>query len=94
MPRNVPLDEPTFLARHRVISVVLAAHLPVLAALGLVRGVGGLLLWGQLAVLVVLLLAGQLASGQVARASAVSSGLMVGADVLVHVGGGLTELHI
>lgn len=29
-----------------------------------------------------------------ARASAVGLGLMVGADVLVHVGGGLTDLHI
>ncbi|GAB3354055.1 methyl-accepting chemotaxis protein [Modestobacter lapidis] len=94
IPRTVPLEEPAFRARHRVISVVLAAHLPVLAAIGVIRDVGGLLLWGQLAVMVVLLLAGQLFSGQAARGSAVSLGLMIGADVLVHVGGGLTDLHI
>ncbi len=94
IPRTVPLDEGGFRARHRVISVVLAGHLPVLAAIGLLRDVGGILLWGQLAFLAVLLLAGQVLRGQAARASAVSLGLMIGADVLVHVGGGLTDLHI
>ena len=44
--------------------------------------------------IVVLLVLGQVLRSQVARASAVSLGLMVGADVLVHVGGGLTDLHI
>jgi methyl-accepting chemotaxis protein len=90
----VPLDEASFRARHRVISVVLVAHLPVLAAIGLLRDVHGFLLWGQLAVMAVLLVGGQVLAGQAARASAVSLGLMIGADVLVHVGGGLTDLHI
>jgi hypothetical protein len=94
IPRTVPLAEAGFAARHRVISVVLAAHVPALAGIGLLRGVSGFLLWGQLAAMVVLLLVGQVASGQAVRASAVSLGLMVGADVLVHVGGGLTDLHI
>ncbi len=94
LPRTVPLGEDAFRARHRVISVVLAGHLPALAAIGVVRDVGGALLWGQLAAMALLLLAGQLLSGQAARAAAVSLGLMVGADVLVHVGGGLTDLHI
>ncbi|KGH48021.1 hypothetical protein IN07_04645 [Modestobacter caceresii] len=94
LPRGVRLDEASFVARHRVISLVLAAHVPVLAGIGLVRGVGGWLLWGQLAVLAVLLLLGQVLGGQVARSSAVALGLMIGADVLVHVGGGLTDLHI
>ena len=94
VPRGVRLDERAFLTRHRIISAVLALHPPVLAAIGLVRGVSGFLLWGQLAVIVVLLVAGQMMRSQVTRASAVSLGLMVGADVLVHVGGGLTDLHI
>ena len=94
VPRGVRLDERAFLTRHRIISAVLALHPPVLAAIGLVRGVSGFLLWGQLAVIVVLLVAGQVLRSQVTRASAVSLGLMVGADVLVHVGGGLTDLHI
>jgi len=94
VPRGVRLDERAFLTRHRIISAVLALHPPVLAAIGLGRGVSGFLLWGQLAVIVVLLVGGQVLRSQVTRASAVSLGLMVGADVLVHVGGGLTDLHI
>ena len=94
VPRGVRLDERAFLTRHRIISAVLALHPPVLAAIGLGRGVSGFLLWGQLAVIVVLLVGGQVLPSQVTRASAVSLGLMVGADVLVHVGGGLTDLHI
>ncbi|WP_204262197.1 methyl-accepting chemotaxis protein [Blastococcus saxobsidens] len=94
IPRGARLDEAGFQGRHRIISVVLALHLPVLVGIGLVRGVGGWLLWGQLAALGVLLVAGQVLRSRVARASAVALGLMVGADVLVHVGGGLTDLHI
>ena len=94
VPQGVRLDERSFLSRHRIISAVLALHPPGLAVIGVVRGVSGWLLWGQLAAIVVLLVLGQVLRGQVARASAVSLGLMVGADVLVHVGGGLTDLHI
>ncbi|MBM7808003.1 methyl-accepting chemotaxis protein [Geodermatophilus bullaregiensis] len=94
VPRGVRLDEQTFGTRHRVITAVLAVHLPVLAGIGLARGVSGWLLWGQLAVIVVLLLLGRALPAQVARASAVSLGLMVAADVLLHVGGGLQDLHI
>ena len=94
IPRGARLDENSFRPRHRIISAVLALHPPVLAAIGTARGVGGWLLWGQLAVIVVLLVLGQVLRTQVARASAVSLGLMVGADVLVHVSGGLTDMHI
>jgi hypothetical protein len=94
VPRGARLDEDAFRGRHLILSAILGLHLPALAAIGLVRGVGGWLLWGQLAAIVVVLLLGQTLRSQVARASAVSLGLMVSADVLVHVGGGLTDLHI
>ncbi|WP_346622378.1 methyl-accepting chemotaxis protein [Blastococcus montanus] len=94
IPRGARLDEEGFRRRHRIVSVVLALHPPVLAGIGLARDVGGWMLWGQLAVLVGLLVAGQVLRGRVVRASAASLGLMIGADVLVHVGGGLTDLHI
>jgi hypothetical protein len=84
IPRGARLDESSFVSRHRIISAVLALHPPVLAAIGMVRGVGGLLLWGQLAAIVALLVVGQVLRNQVARASAVGLGLMIGADVLVH----------
>jgi uncharacterized protein YoxC len=94
IPRGARLDERSFVSRHRIISGVLAVHPPALAAIGLARGVSDWLLWGQLAVIVVLLVLGQALRTQVARASAVSLGLMIGADVLVHVTGGLTDMHI
>jgi methyl-accepting chemotaxis protein len=94
IPRGARLDERSFLSRHRIISAVLALHAPVLAAIGLARGVSGWLLWGQLAAIVVLLVLGQGLRAQVARAGGVSLGLMIGADVLVHVTGGLTDMHI
>ena len=94
IPRGARLDEASFVSRHRIISAVLAIHPPALAAIGIVRGVSGFLLWGQLVVIVVLLVLGQVLSSQVVRASVVSLGLMIGADVLVHVSGGLTDMHI
>jgi len=94
VPRGAQLDARSFAARHRVTTGVLLAHVPALVLIGLVRGVGGWLLWGQLAVIVVLTVLGLVLRGQGARAAAVSLGLVVGADVLLHVGGGLTDLHI
>ena len=94
VPRGARLDTHSFRARHRVTTGMLIAHVPVLTLIGLVRGVGGWLLWGQLAVIAVLVVLGVTLRGQGARASAVGLGLMVGADVLLHVGGGLTDLHI
>jgi hypothetical protein len=94
IPRGARLDERSFVGRHRIISAVLALHAPVLAGIGLARDVGGWLLWGQLAAIVALLLLGQVLRTQVLRASAISLGLMIGADVLVHVTGGLTDMHI
>ncbi len=94
VPRGAQLDARSFAARHRVTTGVLAAHVPALVLIGLVRGVGGWLLWGQLAVIVVLTVLGLVLRSQGARAAAASLGLMIGADVLLHVGGGLTDLHI
>jgi methyl-accepting chemotaxis protein len=94
VPRGVRLDEANFVSRHRIISIVLALHVPVLVGMWLLGGEGGLLLWSQVGVIVGLLVAGQVSSSQVLRASCISLGLMIGADVLLHVGGGLTDLHI
>jgi methyl-accepting chemotaxis protein len=94
VPRGARLDERSFRTRHRIISAVLAVHFPALAAMGLLRGVGGFLLWGQLAAIVVTVVLGQTLRSQVARASAVSLGLMNAAALLVYIGGGLTDLHI
>ena len=52
IPRGARLDEASFVSRHRIISAVLAIHPPALAAIGIVRGVSGFLLWGQLVAIV------------------------------------------
>ena len=92
-PRGVRLDERSFVTRHRIISAVLAVH-PLAARRSACAGVGGWLLWGQLAAIVGWPGGGSVRASQVACTSAVSLGLMIGADVLVHVSGGLTDMHI
>jgi Methyl-accepting chemotaxis protein (MCP) signalling domain len=93
IPRGAHLDEEGFRRRHRILSGILAVHVPALAVLVLVRNMGSALLWGQLAAITVAAVVGQTGS-RVFRASAVSLGLMDAAGVLVHAGGGLTDLHI
>ena len=89
------LDERASSARHRIISAVLAVHPPVLRGDRLLaHSVGGWLLWGQLAAIVAMVVLGQVLRSQVARASAVSLGLMRRRRLLVHVSGGLTDMHI
>ena len=94
LPRGARLDEAAFAPRHRVLWRLLLAHLPALAVMAVVRDVGGPLVWGQLAGVALLLLSGRVLRSQAGRASAVALGLMVCADVLLHIGGGLTDLHI
>ncbi|WP_299039312.1 methyl-accepting chemotaxis protein [uncultured Pseudokineococcus sp.] len=105
LPRGGQLDEEQFAARHQLLWGLLLLHLPVLSVLGVLhlRGDGhadhgpvspGLLLWGQVAAMAVLAVLARTMRSQSLRAGAVGLGLMVGAGVLVHVGGGLTDLHI
>jgi len=94
LPRGVPLTEDVFRARHRIIVAITALQVPLLLALGLFRGTGELMVWLELALIVPLLLLARSGAGQAVRSSATSLGLMLGASVLVHVGGGLTDLHI
>ncbi len=94
LPRGVRLDEAAFAARHRVLLVVLLAHVPLLAVLALVRHVGSWQVWAQLLVVLACTAAGVLLRGQGTRAGAVASGLMLSANVLLQVGGGLQDLHI
>ena len=95
IPRGVRLDEAGFAPRHRILSAILLANLPVLIALAMYRGVEHPgVLYVEFAAIVAALGLGLALRSQVARATAVSVGLMVGAGSLVHVGGGLTDLHI
>jgi methyl-accepting chemotaxis protein len=94
IPRGARLDEDNFTGRHRIVSVVLALHVPGVLALAYFRGVGDALCWFYLIAISVGLVLGLTLRSQVARASAASAGLMCGAAGVLHVGGGLTDLHI
>jgi len=94
LPRGVRLDEAAFTARHRILLVVLLTHVPVLAGTALLRDGLRLVVLLQLLVVVVSASAGVLLRGQAARASAVAFGLMMCANLLLQVGGGLQDLHI
>jgi methyl-accepting chemotaxis protein len=94
VPRGVRLDERSFASRHRIIAAVLLLHPPVLAGIAFWRGVGDLFLWGYLGGIVLGFVLGVTLRSQVGRSSAVSFGLMSAASGLLHVGGGLTDLHI
>jgi methyl-accepting chemotaxis protein len=91
----VQLDERSFRTRHRIITGVLAVHPPVLLAIGYWQHhTHGVWLWLELAGIVAMVVLGLALRSQVARASAVGIGLMLGAGTLVHVSGGLTDMHI
>jgi methyl-accepting chemotaxis protein len=94
IPRGVRLDEASFRSRHRIIAGILAVHPPALLAIGYWQHHHGSVLWLELGAIVVLTLLGYGLRSQVARASAVGVGLMLSAGTLVHVSGGLTDMHI
>ena len=95
VPRGVRLDEASFRSRHRIIAGVLAVHPPVLLAIGYWQHhTHGPWLWVELAAIVAMVVLGHTLRSQVARASAVGVGLMLSAGTLVHVSGGLTDMHI
>jgi methyl-accepting chemotaxis protein len=89
------LSDEAFARRHRVLRGILWLHLPFLAVLAYVGHGSGhpRILW---AVIGGAAACGVLSEGlgtRRARAVAVSLGLLLAADALVHGGGGLTDLH-
>ncbi len=93
IPRGARLDEQSFRGRHRIISGVLGAHVPILIAVALLRGTADWLFWVLLTAIVATFVLGQL-GGQLFRASSVGLGLMLSAAVLVQICGGSTDMHL
>ncbi|WP_121254594.1 methyl-accepting chemotaxis protein [Nocardioides ferulae] len=108
LPRGASLAEDDFVVRHRALCWVLGAHVPLLAALTLWWSPAGahphpdssapgqhgwLGVASVLAVLGLLLLA-RVATSQLGRAVAVGLGLTLSSVTLVHVSGGMTDLHL
>ncbi|KQW48031.1 hypothetical protein ASC77_16705 [Nocardioides sp. Root1257] len=86
-------------------SIVLLLHLPLLGSLALwwhpeggLSGPGGCGCgWvpiAGLAAIVTLLAIGRVATSQAVRAAAVSTGLILSSCLLVHISGGMTDLHL
>ncbi|MFC7493167.1 MULTISPECIES: methyl-accepting chemotaxis protein [unclassified Nocardioides] len=105
VPRGARLSEEQFRARHDALSLVLLLHLPLLGAITLwwhpeggLTGPGGCdCSWVPpvgMAAIVALLLVGRVATSQVTRAAAVSTGLVLTSCLLVHISGGMTDLHL
>ncbi|GAA4374607.1 methyl-accepting chemotaxis protein [Nocardioides caricicola] len=105
LPRGAQLSEAEFRTRHWALSLVLMAHLPLLGALALwwhpegglssADGCGcGWVPIAGMAAIVGLLVVGWVARSQVVRAAAVSAGLILTSCVLVHISGGMTDLHL
>src|SRR4051794_10486051 len=95
---DIRLSDAAFTARHRVMRVILWLHVPLVIGVAIATGEGtsgdhAPALW---AVIVGIVLCGILAGIMKSRrgnAVTVALGMLLGADALVHGGGGLTDLH-
>lgn len=93
LPRGRGLSEPDFEARHRLITLILALHVPGIVAYAMLTGHtfdSGLL---NALPVAVLLLGALLPGARLRRSIAASLGLLTSSAVLVHISGGLIELH-
>jgi hypothetical protein len=93
LPTGVDLTDDEFRRRHRLILVLLWAHVPFLVVLGLVVGrpVGQILM--GLAPLTVLALLASTLTGRTAAACTASLGLLAGSAALIQLSGGAIEAH-
>ena len=94
LPRGRPVDDSTWRSRHRLIVVLLAAHVPGLAIYGLLRDVPPVHL--VLEVLAVATFAAMAAIRGLPRSLAASAGtlgLVTSSALLVHFSDGLIEAH-
>ncbi|MGE3286628.1 MAG: sensor histidine kinase [Pseudonocardia sp.] len=93
LPRGGTLDEADWQRRHRFLQLVLLAHIPVLAVVGLVLGNSPLVVGVLLLPLAGFLLLGHLLPGRRPPAIAVTTGLVYAATVLVVITAGSIEAH-
>jgi signal transduction histidine kinase len=93
LPQGGLLDERTWRLRHRLLLSVLAAHVPILAFIGLMRGRRPLHVALELIPVITALAVGRWATQRRIAALGVTIGLLLCATVLVHFSAGLIEAH-
>lgn len=112
IPRGAELTEEAFRSRHRALTWVLVAHLPLLVGLALLwhpataagahsehdAAAGSAdhvwMAWAGIVLIAALALLGRTRTSQRVRAASVSAGLVLSSVVLVHVSGGMTDMHL
>ncbi|MDQ1395465.1 MAG: hypothetical protein QOG64_724, partial [Acidimicrobiaceae bacterium] len=94
LPHGATLTDEQWWVRHRAILVLLWLHVPAVVVFGLFRGVGLLHASAEASIVAVFaFLATQSSSARRTRAGLASIGLLVTSAVLVHLSGGLIEMH-
>lgn len=94
LPRGDSLPEATWRSRHRVILAIVVAHVPAILVFGLIRGYGfPHTLVEALPVALPAAAAAWTRLSRQLRAIAATFGLISGSAVLVHLSGGMIEMH-
>ena len=94
LPEGRRLSDEVWLQRHRWLTWLLVAHIPVLFVFGLVRGLSPAATAAQCGLLILpTLVARAPFFGRNVRSAGTSIGLVMGASVLVHLSGGSIEAH-
>jgi methyl-accepting chemotaxis protein len=93
LPRGTAISDASFDARHRVITTILWLHLPVVFAVSLGAHETFLHTLTELIPVVVLAVVASSARGRSMRAMGAVAGLLTCSMVLIHVTGGLIEMH-
>jgi len=115
VPRGARLEESAFESRHRVLTWVLLANLPVLALLAVLWSphvvsstmtmngktvtsthapMDMWMAWTGIGIILLAAVVGKLAGSQLVRAAAVGIGLAMASATLVHLSGGMTDMHL
>ncbi|CAN5544030.1 hypothetical protein BH24ACT26_BH24ACT26_07040 [soil metagenome] len=93
LPSGGSLSDPDWWARHRAVLFLLWAHVVGILAFGLVTGAGVLHSLGAAAVVAALAAGATLVKGRRTRASIAALGMLTSSAVLVHLSGGVAEVH-
>ena len=93
LPTGANLPDEEFARRHRVVTLVLQLHIPLLIGVGLVNGFSVVHVGADVAFVVALVAVARIAKDRVVSSMAASLGLLAGAAGLIHLTNGAIEAH-